>query len=1234
VFFIALAFPVNAYTKGTTAANISYELLTTDKYGTGVIYTPSCFKCDMPLEIKYGGSLSTASKSFTSANDMDYFFNKLNVSDDIKVTGYYLLKNETYNVTDIINVVCSDSFNCSKGTEKITAKWRWTWIPLPSIISINKNEPFVINIKGERTPTTKNYQTDLIPSILGYSLDNLAWWSSGWSNCKNLTITRYASDVVATNITGLKLTNSYEGRIVNASCNNGGTEQNFTVKSSATASASDDWLDVEFKAPTTNTTWSIYYNNPSAPNPSYYFLLFNPNLASNCDYTNDWYTGDTAKYACGSGMLNASKIDGGAYATDQLQTKNDYSGYPQITVWVVPYMTSASGAEHYTRYAAGTITQGAWDNYYNFLTTITTNNYRLLANLVVIDENSGITLLYQKNFSVKVQYSVGDDDAFLWLYNSSDYQLWNLNITTLNNDLKYWGAWVDPTGTGSTVRYYAFKIYHGYVNPSLTNLPSVALGSEESAPNTPPRWSSPANNTPTVYNSSFITIFNITWANGSATSVVNTTNVNLTANFSGAYQNYTMTLISGNSVSGVYGYQTILGAGVFNWSSRAQSNDTTLASNITSTYTITVSQFSSNCSLTITPTSPITYPTQSTATCYINNSEGAKGLFRNGANVTSTANNTLLTLGVATHSYVCNSTATQNYTSCSNTSSYVVNQGINLGYYNITNTTTTYVANTITGGFLTIAQDIYETYPHQTTVSASCSLSSGTLYRNGTNVSTENGVSLIRGYQYSNYTYECIGNANYTSNQSANYMNISKGVPAITVSFNSSTVIQGSPVNVSCTYPTEISVNFYNDTGTISNPFIVNTSSLLGTYNYTCNTTGNTNYTAGNGTGFLTVTSANGLSVSVYNEENTSQPLTFNITINNGTAANTAYNQGNPYINNTITGIITIDISSNGYQPRTYYATVGTGSVSVINASLLATGSGSWVIFYVYTYAEQPIPAALINVERLIPPSSWLTVAQKKTDAAGTAAIFLSPTTTYRFNVSAAGYDNSSNNLQPSSSPYVFYMTGSTYNINYSSIFKNIALQVEPKDAALVINQTYPFFYYINSSDSSLAFFGWNITYVNGTIITFSNITTNTSGGNLTYNINTNSWHDLITLNYWFKKTNASELFNATNYYYVYNVSYKQTSIMAEVVDLKSDLTQISSNQFAFISVLLSIIFMGAASSQFKMFGSGIFGIGCLAFFTVAGTYIYGSAYLIGWNMLSILAVGVIAAIMIRGGFG
>lgn len=1170
MFILLFSVSVNAYTKGTANNYVNYELLIYDEYDTGIVYTPECISnCHLPIKFYYSGTSAPATREITR-DDVKSILNKLDFNDDVKVDGIRYLRNISYNVTDVYNVTCSDSFNCTKGTTVITTKWRLEWKELTTTsVTLQKNKVYVIDIYGHRTPTLRQLKTDIIPEVLGVNMSELAWWNSSWSYCKNLTITRYASDVVAYNITGLRLTNSYEARIINNSCSGAGTEQNFTVKSSATASASDDWLDVEFKAPATNTTWSVYYGNAGAANPAYYFLLFNPNMASlsisaTTDTAYDWHSDDTAKYSVTGGYLLAAHIDSAEYNTDQLQTQMDFSSYGKVTVWVKSYMTSASGNEYYTRFFAATATLGSWANTWSNFQLTSANKYRMYKdNAPTDDYDTAVALLYQKNLSLKVIYSFAGTYATYYGYNETDAQLFTRNQTALGANAKYFGTWTDPSTTGSSVRYYVYKVYFGEVSPSNTNTPTVALGTEEVGSGAlSPKWEGNTTSYPAFYSPSNSTVMSIRWVNASAVSPVNTTTVNVTINGT----NYNMPLTAGDSYNGTYQYSIVLGAGGYNWSSSAKENTTLW--NTSSVW---------NFSIPINPNED---------TFCIENATGT----------------------------MCNNQA-----------------GTCTGYY------------MTGGGSGLIGVKQWATYGETVNISMSSSSGLNYIFLNTTNYTQFNNQFVIYPAGYWLAGANTTSNTNYSYNCSQVELEINKANPSslMSIAFNtSSTVTIGTPVNITCSVPLQINStsNLYNDTAVITYPsWVFNTTGKsIGTYNFTCNTTGNANYTAGSTNKTLTLTSAAGLSVNVFDEENTTHALTFNITVNNGTASDTAYNQVNPYLNTSISGVITIDITSAGYQQRSYYATIGV--VTEINASLLATSSGSWVIFYVYTPTELPIQNALINAERLIPPASWLTVAQKKTDSSGSAAIFLSPTTTYRLNFSAAGYSNQTQQLQPAASPYVIYMLPtSALNISYNTSYKNIILWIEPNGTALYSNESYVFRYYIFSSDNMLQYEGWQLTYSNGTQILLQN-TTNAGGVTYTQNIDTAIWNSgYIDFNYWFKKYGFG-LVNATQRYYIYGVHAYNTSIMAGVNDIAAGVAagtpDVTMEQFAFISMLISIICMAAASSQYKLFGSGVIGLMILSMFSFMGTYIWGAAYIVGWELVGLFALGVVATIYIRGGFG
>lgn len=182
-----------------------------------------------------------------------------------------------------------------------------------------------------------------------------------------------------------------------------------------------------------------------------------------------------------------------------------------------------------------------------------------------------------------------------------------------------------------------------------------------------PLWGGNTSSSPSNYSPTTKTTFNITWVNGSANTVVNTTTVNITINNT----NYTASLISGDNTTGVYGFDKVLAAGAWNWSSTAESNSSNY--NTSAVWAFIINASVPSCTVGVNPASPTSYGNQTTAICTCDNPEAASSsLWLNYANVTSWFNNTATTLGVANHTIICNSSATGNYTNATDFKTYNV----------------------------------------------------------------------------------------------------------------------------------------------------------------------------------------------------------------------------------------------------------------------------------------------------------------------------------------------------------------------------------------------------------------------------------------------------------------------------------------------------------------------------------------------------------------------------------
>jgi hypothetical protein len=172
---------------------------------------------------------------------------------------------------------------------------------------------------------------------------------------------------------------------------------------------------------------------------------------------------------------------------------------------------------------------------------------------------------------------------------------------------------------------------------------------------------------------------------------------------------------------------------------------------------ITLVQVSVGCNLSINPSSPITYETQSTAVCACTGNRPTH-LYRDGI-LADTDNNTLITLGTGTYFYECNATADANYTAGYNFSTFTVNQYPVACSVNVTPPSP-------------------QGYGTATVALCSCDRNFGTtvLYRNATDATfLENNTAAV--LNVGTWLYECnsTGNANYSDGNNFTLFTITPG---------------------------------------------------------------------------------------------------------------------------------------------------------------------------------------------------------------------------------------------------------------------------------------------------------------------------------------------------------------------------------------------------------------------------------------------------------------------------
>jgi hypothetical protein len=429
-----------------------------------------------------------------------------------------------------------------------------------------------------------------------------------------------------------------------------------------------------------------------------------------------------------------------------------------------------------------------------------------------------------------------------------------------------------------------------------------------------PQWSNNQSSYPVTY-SAQVSVFNITWTDN-----VNVSSVQIEGNWSGSATNYSATLISGTTANGIWSFNATLPAGTFYWKSYANDtsgnknstdawtfvinkadNPVTLllngsAANLTVTYgqttnatayatggsanlsrdnapvtnpdirilgvgtyvyfanatgntnysanttginyNLTVLQASNICNLVFDKTTPQSYGTNLNVTCSC--AQGTPKLYRNDSDVTG-ENGIFVLLGAGSWDYTCNTTGTINYTTATNSSLFTITQAAN--------PVSLYLNGTQNN--ITIA---YGTNLNATAIAAF----GPKLWRDGSDVTSENGINILLGAGYYSYKANATGNANYTNNDTGItlFANITPLVSTCNLNIAPGTIVTyGTQINASCSCNNpESAAMLWRDGNDVTSENNLNVTLGVANYTYVCNVSAGINYTAANASSALNVT--------------------------------------------------------------------------------------------------------------------------------------------------------------------------------------------------------------------------------------------------------------------------------------------------------------------------------------------------------------------------------------------
>lgn len=664
---------VQAINKGNQFFGVEVNLLKDDKYNTGIKYTPYCLvDCHLPLEFKYNGSIMPSTLSFSTKN-ISTMINKLDIKDDITIVGLKWLINDTYSRKEwLSNVSCKHIIepnltgwdNCTdNGYYKTTNYWKWVWSDVPSSTSLSKNKIYAVDIIGKRKAVTGNFSSDVIPSLYGFPIPELAWWNTTWLYKKLINITNADTTYILKNSTTINFT--FDTSTMSDSCEglrivyNDNTELNMTIYNSSLSMINDANMqgcgnsntmvffmlqdDIPINS-FNDTKYYIYYGNQTSVEKykndlSYVFLMF--------DDFND-VNGWIAK----SGSCPPTSVDG------DLRMKPTIDNSVCVMNFSIDIPLTENGYELFydtkTSYGVGGFTNiGFYNNsvspYYSYATSFDVEGtfpFGIIASQSqdywFKRNNSFVTAstVYKVRL---IWYQDGEWDA--WLNGSK--VIWGTNNTNVTSFSNY------TYGITASFNRGASWLDNLLVRRFISVEPQVVLGGLEFGK----RWFNNTTKYPSgiSYDPSLTHGFEVTWnydINGYNYSYIE-------HNFTGTLVNYT-TLRNVNT--SYYNY-TDMPAGVFQF--RFYANNSINDWNSTDIWFYTVNKVITSLKLINNISWNVSYPSYTNITGYDCPTFFVCNLFRNGSLV---SNPDVALLPFGQYNYTYNMSGNANYSSAINSS--------------------------------------------------------------------------------------------------------------------------------------------------------------------------------------------------------------------------------------------------------------------------------------------------------------------------------------------------------------------------------------------------------------------------------------------------------------------------------------------------------------------------------------------------------------------------------------